>query len=89
MFLSNEPSADRGDSGNDNSGSPHETLHIDCAPSNQSKSMVLIFIESGSRRVHIAGCPPNPSAPRVTWQASTDVGFRDARLLAAVKRKGV
>jgi putative transposase len=25
---------------------------------------VLFFIELGSRRVHVAGCTPNPSAPR-------------------------
>jgi putative transposase len=29
---------------------------------------VLFFIELGSRRVHIAGCTPNPSAPWVTQQ---------------------
>ena len=35
---------------------------------------VLFFIELGSRRVHVAGCTPNPSAPWVTQQArSTDV----------------
>src|SRR3989454_10140888 len=30
---------------------------------------VLFFIELGSRRVHVAGCPPNPSAPWVTQRA--------------------
>jgi putative transposase len=30
---------------------------------------VLFFIELGSRRVHLAGCTPNPSAPWVTQQA--------------------
>jgi hypothetical protein len=30
---------------------------------------VLFFIELGSRRVHFAGCTPNPSAPWVTQQA--------------------
>src|SRR5882762_1026828 len=30
---------------------------------------VLFFIELGSRRVHVAGCTPNPSAPWVTQQA--------------------
>jgi len=30
---------------------------------------VLFFIEVGSRRVHVAGCAPNPSAPGVTQQA--------------------
>jgi putative transposase len=30
---------------------------------------VQFFIELGSRRVHIAGCTPNPSAPWVTQQA--------------------
>ena len=30
---------------------------------------VLFFIELGSRRVHVAGCTPNPSAPRVIQQA--------------------
>jgi putative transposase len=30
---------------------------------------VLFFIELGSRRVHRAGCTPNPSAPWVTQQA--------------------
>ena len=30
---------------------------------------MLFFIELGSRRVHIAGCTPNPSAPWVTQQA--------------------
>jgi hypothetical protein len=30
---------------------------------------VLFFIELSSRRVHVAGCTPNPSAPWVTQQA--------------------
>src|SRR6266851_4305717 len=30
---------------------------------------VLFFIELGSRRVHVAGCTPNPSAPWVTQHA--------------------
>jgi putative transposase len=30
---------------------------------------VLFFIELGSRRVHVTGCTPNPSAPWVTQQA--------------------
>src|SRR5438552_6519456 len=30
---------------------------------------VLFFIELRSRRVHVAGCTPNPSAPWVTQQA--------------------
>ena len=30
---------------------------------------VLFFIELGRRRVHLAGCTPNPSAPWVTQQA--------------------
>jgi len=30
---------------------------------------VLFFIELGSRRVHLAGCTPNPSGPWVTQQA--------------------
>jgi putative transposase len=30
---------------------------------------VLFFIELGSRRVHLAGCTPNPSAPWVNQQA--------------------
>jgi transposase InsO family protein len=30
---------------------------------------VLFFIELGSRRVHIAGCTPNPNAPWVTQRA--------------------
>ena len=30
---------------------------------------VLFFIELGSRRVHVAGCTPNPSAPWLTQQA--------------------
>jgi hypothetical protein len=30
---------------------------------------VLFFIEFGSRRVDVAGCTPNPSAPWVTQQA--------------------
>jgi transposase InsO family protein len=30
---------------------------------------VLFFIEVGSRRVHLAGCTPNPSGPWVTKQA--------------------
>jgi hypothetical protein len=29
---------------------------------------VLFFIELGSRRVHVAGCTPNPGAPSVTQQ---------------------
>ena len=29
---------------------------------------VLFFIELGSRRVHLAGCTPNPSAPWVTQE---------------------
>ena len=30
---------------------------------------VLFFIELGSRRVHLAGCTPNPSAPWVIQRA--------------------
>ena len=30
---------------------------------------VLFFIELGSRRVHLAGCTPNPSAPWIVQQA--------------------
>jgi transposase InsO family protein len=30
---------------------------------------VFFFIELGSRRVHVAGCTPNPDAPWVTQQA--------------------
>jgi hypothetical protein len=30
---------------------------------------ILFFIELGSRRVHLAGCAPNPSAPWVIQQA--------------------
>ena len=30
---------------------------------------VLFFIELGTRRVHFAGCTPNPSGPWVTQQA--------------------
>jgi putative transposase len=30
---------------------------------------VLFFIELGSRRVHVAGCTPNPSAPWIVQQA--------------------
>jgi hypothetical protein len=30
---------------------------------------VLFFIELGSRRVHLAGCTPNPNAPWVIQQA--------------------
>ena len=30
---------------------------------------MLFFIELGSRRVHVAGCTPSPSAPWVTQQA--------------------
>ena len=30
---------------------------------------MLFFIELGSRRVHLAGCTPNPSAPWVAQQA--------------------
>jgi putative transposase len=30
---------------------------------------VLFFIELGSRRVHVAGCTPNPSAPWVIQRA--------------------
>jgi hypothetical protein len=30
---------------------------------------VLFFIERGTRRVHLAGCTPNPSGPWVTQQA--------------------
>jgi transposase InsO family protein len=30
---------------------------------------VLFFIELGSRRVHLAGCTPNPNGPWVTQQA--------------------
>ena len=30
---------------------------------------VLFFIELGSRRVHVAGCTPNPNAPWVIQQA--------------------
>jgi putative transposase len=37
---------------------------------------VLFFIELGSRRVHVAGCTPNPSAPWVTQQAPATKGIR-------------
>jgi hypothetical protein len=30
---------------------------------------MLFFIELGRRRVYVAGCTPNPSAPWVTQQA--------------------
>jgi hypothetical protein len=30
---------------------------------------VLFYIELWSRRVHVAGCTPNPSAPWITQQA--------------------
>ena len=44
---------------------------------------VLFFIELGSRRVHIAGCTPHPTAPWVTQQARQlmwSVGERPERL---------
>jgi len=71
MFLCNEPSAERDDSGNDNSGSPHETLHIDCAPSNQSKSMVLIL--------HRVGQPPctHRGLPAESERAAGDMAGKD------------
>jgi hypothetical protein len=46
---------------------------------------VLLFIELDSRRVHAAGCKPNPSAPWVTQQARqlTWTAGRTPRIVSA------
>jgi hypothetical protein len=40
---------------------------------------VLFFIELGSRRVHLAGCTPNPSCQWVTQQARLRGHFLSVR----------
>jgi hypothetical protein len=41
----------------------------DLGPAVTRGGSVLFFIELGSRRMHVAGCTPTPSAPWVTQQA--------------------
>jgi transposase InsO family protein len=50
----------------------HSMIAVDCFTVETiwlQRLYVLFFIELASRRVHLAGCTPNPSAPWVTQQA--------------------
>jgi hypothetical protein len=42
--------------------------------------VTLFFIELGSRRVHLAGCTPTPSAPWVTQRSTGRTSTRRTRL---------
>jgi len=50
-----------------NSVARHKTFDVETV--SLQRLYVLVFIELSSRRVHLAGCTPNPTGAWVTQQA--------------------